>query len=146
MNKHNWECISPGDYDTTYRCTKCGIDHTISVDNIASRLPEYGCTTADDYVEEEIAFFKSNYGTQITGSKVFENVTEYVRITEYKNIRMLKLSNQDIVNKMLDNLNNDEQKEMAEHEVKMNIIKDKKAKLLSIGYDGNNSDIDEIPF
>lgn len=44
-NSHNWEVDSPGEYDTTYKCSKCGECHTESVDNPdKTKLPVSGCT------------------------------------------------------------------------------------------------------
>lgn len=40
---HEWQCVSPGEYDSTYRCGRCGLVHTESADNPESRLPESGC-------------------------------------------------------------------------------------------------------
>ena len=41
---HEWECISPGMYDFTYECKKCGKFHCESADNPATALPEFGCS------------------------------------------------------------------------------------------------------
>lgn len=43
MSKHNWICISPGEYDSTYRCKKCLTFHTESIDDPHSKLPKRGC-------------------------------------------------------------------------------------------------------
>ena len=47
-NKHKWECISPGEYDTTYRCSKCGALHTDQADDPSSLIPEFGCPVSTD--------------------------------------------------------------------------------------------------
>lgn len=146
MNKHNWECISPGEYDSTYKCKKCGELYTLQSDNIESKLPEDGCEIEDDFIEQDIAFFKMEYGMTTTSTNSLEGINGYVRLTEYKTLRIKKLSREEVVKKMVDDLDAQAKTEMAEHEVKMNVIKDKKAKLLSIGYDGNDICIDEIPF
>ena len=40
---HEWVCVSPGEYDFTYYCTKCGKFHTESIDNPDTELPVDGC-------------------------------------------------------------------------------------------------------
>jgi len=41
--KHKWECISPSEYDTLYRCIFCFENKWIALDNPDSKLPEEGC-------------------------------------------------------------------------------------------------------
>jgi len=41
--RHDWKCTSPGMYDFTYVCQKCGATHTESIDNPETKLPERGC-------------------------------------------------------------------------------------------------------
>jgi hypothetical protein len=43
INAHVWKCISPGEYDSTYECQKCGAKHIESIDNLDSKLPDSGC-------------------------------------------------------------------------------------------------------
>lgn len=45
---HDWECISPGEYDSTYRCTRCRKRVVESIDNPATYKPVDGCTYAGD--------------------------------------------------------------------------------------------------
>ena len=47
-NRHKWECVSPGEYDTTYRCSKCGALHTDQADDLSSVIPEFGCIVNTD--------------------------------------------------------------------------------------------------
>lgn len=47
-NKHKWECISPGEYDTTYKCSACGALFTDQADDPNSLIPEFGCTVTTD--------------------------------------------------------------------------------------------------
>lgn len=42
--RHRWECTSPGMYDFTYTCERCGQKHTESIDNPGSEPPVYGCS------------------------------------------------------------------------------------------------------
>ena len=42
-NKHDWECIGPGMYDSVYKCKKCGISAATQIDNLNSKLPENDC-------------------------------------------------------------------------------------------------------
>lgn len=43
-SKHDWKCVSPGEYDTTYRCKRCGKEWMESADNPDSVCPKFGCT------------------------------------------------------------------------------------------------------
>ena len=47
-NKHDWECIGPGMYDSVYKCKKCGISAATQVDNLNSKLPDNGCILTKD--------------------------------------------------------------------------------------------------
>lgn len=43
-NKHTWEVVSPGDYDTLYECKKCKKRNMESIDDLLhTQNPEYGC-------------------------------------------------------------------------------------------------------
>ena len=42
-DRHEWECESLGEYDSLYRCSRCGRSHMESIDNPASSLPDAGC-------------------------------------------------------------------------------------------------------
>ena len=50
-NRHKWECVSPGEYDTTYRCSKCGALHTDQADDLSSVIPEFGCSATTDRID-----------------------------------------------------------------------------------------------
>lgn len=41
--KHKWECISPGIYDSTYKCKRCGIRWIESIDALETTKPVHGC-------------------------------------------------------------------------------------------------------
>lgn len=41
IKPHRWVLTSPGDYDSTCRCSNCGKVHTTSIDNPDSKLPEH---------------------------------------------------------------------------------------------------------
>lgn len=42
--EHDWECVSPGLYDSLHRCKKCKIEHIEQADNLKeTRLPDLGC-------------------------------------------------------------------------------------------------------
>ena len=41
--KHNWKCISPGEYDSLYECVKCGKQHMDSIDNPEHKFPDEDC-------------------------------------------------------------------------------------------------------
>lgn len=43
-NEHEWECISPGLYDSTYECQRCGQKHDESIDDLSTMKPTHGCT------------------------------------------------------------------------------------------------------
>ena len=50
-HQHEWKCASPGMYDTTYVCTRCGARNIEQMDNLLeTKNPEFGCsaTTAGD--------------------------------------------------------------------------------------------------
>lgn len=42
-DKHNWKCISAGEYDTMYECQRCDETHLESIDNPESEPPITGC-------------------------------------------------------------------------------------------------------
>jgi hypothetical protein len=42
--KHEWKCISPGEYDFLYECSLCGSKHMESIDKPGSEPPLTGCT------------------------------------------------------------------------------------------------------
>ena len=52
-NKHDWECIGPGMYDSVYKCKKCGISAATQVDNLNSKLPENNCTQINIEVKND---------------------------------------------------------------------------------------------
>lgn len=41
---HDWECISPGEYDSIYECRRCGERHMEQADRLGSDRPRFGCT------------------------------------------------------------------------------------------------------
>lgn len=41
---HDWECISPGEYDSLYECRRCGARHMEQADRLGSDRPRFGCT------------------------------------------------------------------------------------------------------
>lgn len=41
--KHVWSLVSPGEYDSTYECLRCGLKHMESADNPDSKVPQHGC-------------------------------------------------------------------------------------------------------
>ena len=43
-DKHDWENVDAGIYDSVYKCRKCGAEQIWSIDNSETELPEYGCT------------------------------------------------------------------------------------------------------
>lgn len=43
MDLHDWVCVSPGEYDSTYKCKRCGDSWTESIDNPDTALPRHGC-------------------------------------------------------------------------------------------------------
>ncbi len=42
-DKHDWEAVSVGEYDTTYQCRRCGKLHMESADNPLTERPNLGC-------------------------------------------------------------------------------------------------------
>ena len=40
---HDWECVSPGEYDSLYECRKCGAQHMEQTDRLGSCCPRFGC-------------------------------------------------------------------------------------------------------
>lgn len=40
---HDFQCISPGEYDFLYECTQCGLRYTESIDNPDSQRPTTPC-------------------------------------------------------------------------------------------------------
>ena len=41
---HDWTCISPGVFDSLYKCFRCSATHNESIDNPASNRSVYGCS------------------------------------------------------------------------------------------------------
>lgn len=41
--KHDWNCVSPGTFDSTYKCSKCGAVFTDQAD-AGIEVPARGCT------------------------------------------------------------------------------------------------------
>lgn len=41
--KHDWVCISPGQFASLYECSKCEATYTIVHDDFLSYLPNFGC-------------------------------------------------------------------------------------------------------
>lgn len=41
---HEWDCISPGEYDSLYECRRCGARHMEQLDRLGSDRPRFGCT------------------------------------------------------------------------------------------------------
>lgn len=47
--KHDWETRSVGLYDTVHMCSRCEKMHIMSIDNVLSNLPTYGCKKPLEY-------------------------------------------------------------------------------------------------
>lgn len=45
---HDWECVSPGEYDSLYECRRCGERHMEQADRLGSDRPRFGCTTTSE--------------------------------------------------------------------------------------------------
>jgi len=53
QDKHKWECVNSGMYDSEYQCQKCGKRNFWSVDNLVSENPEFGCKALSEEQEKE---------------------------------------------------------------------------------------------
>jgi len=52
-HQHEWKCVSPGTYDTTYVCTQCGARNVEQIDNLLdTKNPEFGCSATSAGGEE----------------------------------------------------------------------------------------------
>ena len=50
-NKHDWVCISPGMYDSLYKCSKCDAKHMNQADKRSTwEFPETNCTESKSNV------------------------------------------------------------------------------------------------
>jgi len=51
---HDWECISPGEYDSLYECRKCGARHMEQADRLGSDRPRFGCPLFEQQLDDAI--------------------------------------------------------------------------------------------
>lgn len=65
-SKHKWECISPGEYDTTYKCSACGALFTDQADDPNSLIPEFGCTVTTDLSNKSVEELTSWFNEEAT--------------------------------------------------------------------------------
>ena len=54
LGKYDWECPSPGDYDSTWECIKCKTRKTESIDNLQTVLPIFGCNIENSKTIETV--------------------------------------------------------------------------------------------
>lgn len=86
----------------------------------------------------KIALFKSPYGTLVEAGDYFDEHTDYVRISEYKEIEFTPLSQSAIIETQCEVLDKQEQSVMAEYENKLTDIRRRKSELLAITFNGES--------
>lgn len=82
----------------------------------------------------KIALFKTSYGSILEAGDYFDDHTDYVRISEYKEIEFTPLSQYAIIEKQCEALDKQEQSVMAEYENKLTDIRRRKSELLAITF------------
>lgn len=85
----------------------------------------------------EIALYKNiKYGFEtVKEITCFEDDSDYIRISDIAEVDFVALPSNEIISKEVDFINDSIQKEMADSQVRLNSLNQRKEELLAIGYE-----------